>query len=141
VKQDFEACDMAIFAAAPADYRPAHPESEKQPKKSAGKSLQLDGTDDVAMWAGDNRAENQILVGFAAETGDGRDRAMEKLNAKSQDFVVLNDISRGDIGFASDENEVLVMSKAGAKISIPKQSKQEVAAAILDCIIARETDE
>jgi phosphopantothenoylcysteine synthetase/decarboxylase len=73
-----------------------------------------------------------VLVGFAAETGpDGLSRAREKLNRKGVDLVVYNDVARDDIGFDSDENEVVLVTATGER-RIGKAPKDQIAAAIVD---------
>ena len=73
-----------------------------------------------------------MLVGFAAETGEGGlERARTKLATKQVDFIVYNDVSREDVGFDAEENEVVIVS-AESERRVDKASKNEIAAAILD---------
>ena len=137
VKARFVQCDMALFAAAPADYRPAHRSEKKEKKSAQEKSLELEPTEDIAAWAGQNRTPGQTLVLFAAETHDGEARALEKLRSKKHDYVVLNDVLRTDIGFASEENEVLILGRRGKRRAVPKQPKARVAAEILDFVAGK----
>ncbi|MCX7015403.1 MAG: bifunctional phosphopantothenoylcysteine decarboxylase/phosphopantothenate--cysteine ligase CoaBC, partial [Candidatus Sumerlaeota bacterium] len=134
VQARFAQCHLALFAAAPADYRPARRSAEKTLKGKGGQTLELALADDVAAWAGKNRQPGQTLVLFAAETHEGEARAAAKLKKKNHDFVVLNDVSRSDIGFASAENEAVILGRAGERHLIPKQTKERVAAAILDFV-------
>jgi phosphopantothenoylcysteine decarboxylase/phosphopantothenate--cysteine ligase len=81
---------------------------------------------------GERRRDGQLLVGFAAETGAaGLERAREKLSGKGADLFVLNDVSRTDIGFDADENEVTLLTTAGER-PVAKAPKDEIASAILD---------
>jgi len=124
--------DVVVMAAAVADYRPAEALASKRSKDKAVWSLELEPTADVLAALGANRHEGQLLVGFAAETGDGGlARARTKLVAKGADLFVLNDVSRTDIGFDAYENEVTLLTAAGERV-LPKAPKDEIAAAILD---------
>src|SRR5579884_1730426 len=92
--------DVVVMAAAVADYRPAEALAAKRPKDAATWTLELEPTTDVLSLLGDLRRDGQLLVGFAAETGEGGlERAREKLARKGADLFVLNDVSRTDIGF------------------------------------------
>ena len=124
--------DVVVMAAAVADYRPAEALAAKRPKDTATWTLELEPTTDVLSALGERRREGQLLVGFAAETGDaGLDRAREKLARKGADLFVLNDVSRPDIGFDAPDNEVTLLAASGER-SVAKAPKEEVAAAILD---------
>jgi phosphopantothenoylcysteine decarboxylase/phosphopantothenate--cysteine ligase len=80
----------------------------------------------------EHRANGQVLVGFAAETGDGGlERARRKLETKQVDLIVYNDVSREDVGFDAEDNEVVIVS-AESERRIDKSPKNEIAAAILD---------
>src|SRR5919204_1874251 len=106
----FGGCDVLLMAAAVADYRPAAPEDTKIPKEEhALLMVELVRTDDVLAAAASARGPRQSIVGFAAEHGpEGIDRARGKLERKEIDAIVVNDISREDIGFDADENEVTI---------------------------------
>jgi len=81
---------------------------------------------------GESRKNGQVLVGFAAETAeDGLQRAREKLAYKKVDLVVYNDVSRDDVGFDAQENEVVIVSTQGER-RVDKAPKEAIAAAILD---------
>jgi phosphopantothenoylcysteine decarboxylase/phosphopantothenate--cysteine ligase len=124
--------DVVVMAAAVADYRPAEALAAKRPKDTATWTLELEPTTDVLAALGERRRDDQLLVGFAAETGaNGLERAREKLDRKGADLFVLNDVSRTDIGFDTDENEVTLVTVGGERI-VPKAPKDEIAAAILD---------
>lgn len=128
-------CDTAIFAAAVADYTPA--EVSKQKIKKSGEdtmTLELVKTGDILGSARDEFEFGGLLVGFAAETENVRDNAIGKMQRKGCDFLVANDVSREDIGFDGDQNEVVVYAKDGSETPLPKGDKREVAKAILDLI-------
>jgi phosphopantothenoylcysteine decarboxylase/phosphopantothenate--cysteine ligase len=124
--------DVVVMAAAVADYRPAEALAAKRPKDTAAWTLELEPTTDVLAALGERRREGQLLVGFAAETGDaGLSRARKKLVGKGADLFVLNDVSRTDIGFGAYENEVTLVTVAGEH-TVAKAPKDVIAAAILD---------
>jgi phosphopantothenoylcysteine decarboxylase/phosphopantothenate--cysteine ligase len=127
-----EQMDVIVMAAAVADYRPAEALAAKRPKDTAAWTLELEPTVDVLSKLGERRRDGQLLVGFAAETGEaGLQRAREKLVRKGADLFVLNDVSRQDIGFDAADNEVTLLAASGER-PVAKAPKEEVAAAILD---------
>jgi phosphopantothenoylcysteine decarboxylase/phosphopantothenate--cysteine ligase len=124
--------DLALLAAAVADYRPAEVVAGKRAKSAESWTLELEPTVDIARTLGERRHPGQVLVAFGADHGEAglaRKRAM--LDEKNVDLVVYNDVSRADIGFDAAENEVILVSRAGER-HVPKASKAAVAAAILD---------
>jgi phosphopantothenoylcysteine decarboxylase/phosphopantothenate--cysteine ligase len=124
--------DVVIMAAAVADYRPAEALATKRPKDRSGWTLELEPTTDVLATLGERRAPGQLLVGFAADHGEGGlERARDKLTNKKADLFVFNDVSRNDIGFDSSDNEVTLLGARGER-TIAKAPKEEIAAAILD---------
>jgi phosphopantothenoylcysteine decarboxylase / phosphopantothenate---cysteine ligase len=129
--------DVVVMAAAVADYRPAEALAAKRPKDAAVWTLELEPTADVLSALGARRRDRQLLVGFAAETGDdGLSRARDKLSNKGADLIVLNDVGRTDIGFDAAENEVTLVTAATER-TIAKAPKDEIASAILDEVEAR----
>ena len=135
LRAEFPAADVLVMAAAPADFRPASPAADKIAKAGReGLVLELEPTTDIlAALAGDRRPD-QTLVGFAAEHGEGAvERGRAKLARKGLDAIVVNDISRADIGFDSEENEVTIVFAAGEQ-AVRRAPKAEVAAAILDVV-------
>ena len=124
--------DVVVMAAAVADYRPAEPAAGKRPKGSDTWSIELEPTEDVLAELGRRRRNGQILVGFAADEGEaGLERARTKLTNKRGNLFVYNDVSRSDIGFDSDWNEVVLITPAGERV-VSRRSKEECAVAILD---------
>jgi phosphopantothenoylcysteine decarboxylase/phosphopantothenate--cysteine ligase len=123
--------DVVLMAAAVADYRPVGELSHKHGREGTW-SLELEATNDILAAIGAQRRPGQVLVGFAAETGaDGVERARGKLARKGLDLVVLNDVSRADIGFDSPDNEVVLVSRDGEDL-VGKADKRAIAASILD---------
>src|SRR5215212_1573910 len=124
--------DLALMAAAVADYRPAAALATKRAKSDEAWSLELEPTADVARALGERKCHGQVLVAFGAEHGEeGLERKRRMLETKNADLVVYNDVSRTDTGFDSRENEVVIVSRDGER-HVPKASKQAIAAAILD---------
>jgi phosphopantothenoylcysteine decarboxylase/phosphopantothenate--cysteine ligase len=134
----FEYADVLVMAAAVADFRPAAPEPSKISKTGRDElSLSLEPTTDVLAALSERRRPGQVLVGFAAEHGDGGvERARGKLERKRLDAVVVNDISRGDIGFDAGDNEVTIVVASGEDRHVPLASKAVVAGAVLDAVEA-----
>jgi phosphopantothenoylcysteine decarboxylase/phosphopantothenate--cysteine ligase len=124
--------DVVVMAAAVADYRPAEALTDKRPKDDRAWQLELAPTEDVLRALGAQSANGRILVGFAAETGEGGlARARVKRTGKNADLVVYNDVARSDVGFESVENEVVLISEAGER-TVEKAPKERVAAEIWD---------
>jgi phosphopantothenoylcysteine decarboxylase / phosphopantothenate---cysteine ligase len=123
--------DVVLMAAAVADYRPAAADEGKRPKDGSPWNLELVPTDDIAKAIGEQR-NGTVLVAFGAEIGEeglARKRAM--LDGKRADLVVFNDVGREGIGFDSDENEVVLVTREGERL-VGKASKRQIAAAVLD---------
>jgi phosphopantothenoylcysteine decarboxylase/phosphopantothenate--cysteine ligase len=135
LQAEFEAADVLVMAAAPADFRPASPDAGKISKLGRdGLSLELEPTPDILAALAADRRPGQTLVGFAAEHGEGAvERGREKLVRKGLDAVVVNDISRSDIGFDSQENEVTIVLADGER-PVMRAPKTHVAGAILDVV-------
>jgi phosphopantothenoylcysteine decarboxylase/phosphopantothenate--cysteine ligase len=131
----FPSCDVLLMAAAVADFRPASPAAGKI-KKDAGApdTIALERTEDVLAGLAAARRADQTVVGFAAEHGeDALAYAREKLARKRLDAIVVNDVSRADIGFDADENEVTIITPAGES-PVARAPKAQVADAILDAV-------
>ena len=127
-----EEADVVLMAAAVADYRPAEVREEKRPKDREPWLVELEPTQDVLAELGRRRSNGQVLVGFAADSGErGLERAREKLAAKAVDLIVFNDVSRTDVGFDAPDNEVVLVGRDGER-RIAKAPKGRIAAAILD---------
>jgi phosphopantothenoylcysteine decarboxylase/phosphopantothenate--cysteine ligase len=122
------------MAAAVSDYRPADAYTGKRPKSGEPWHVTLEPTTDILKELGSRRTAGQVLVGFAAEHGPGGvDRARAKLERKSLDMIVMNDVSRADIGFDSSQNE-LVLVTARDERTVSRRSKRACAAALWDAV-------
>ena len=133
VRERFPHADVLIMAAAPADFRPMEPADTKLLREeNESLTVDLEPTEDIVAAVAAGRRPDQTVVGFAAEHGTGAvERGRAKLARKGLDAVVVNDISRTDIGFDSSENEVTIVLADGER-EVGRRPKPEVAAAILD---------
>jgi phosphopantothenoylcysteine decarboxylase / phosphopantothenate---cysteine ligase len=128
--------DVALLAAAVADYRPAETYAAKRPKDEHAWTVELAPTGDVAKALGERKRPGQVLVVFGAEHGgEGLERKRAMLDTKNADLVVYNDIARSDIGFDSHDNEVVLVTRDGER-GVGKAAKRDVAAAVLDAVEA-----
>jgi phosphopantothenoylcysteine decarboxylase / phosphopantothenate---cysteine ligase len=137
-KRAFAGADVLLMAAAVADYRPAAAHAGKIKKDEAGGelNLRLERTEDVLSALAAVRRPGQVVIGFAAEHGDGAlAHARGKLERKGLDAVVLNDVSDATIGFDAVENEVVVVTASG-DAHVPRAAKADVAGAILDMVLS-----
>jgi phosphopantothenoylcysteine decarboxylase/phosphopantothenate--cysteine ligase len=124
--------DVVLMAAAVGDYRPAEVVEGKRPKDGEPWHVDLVPTADVARALGAARRDGQVLVAFGAESGeDGLARKRAMLTDKNVDLVVYNDVGRDDVGFESDDNEVVLVSHDGER-TVAKAPKPAIARAILD---------
>jgi phosphopantothenoylcysteine decarboxylase/phosphopantothenate--cysteine ligase len=129
----FEHLDRAtivIKAAAVADFHLTNVPQQKMKKTSARLSLELDPTVDILAELGRNK-QDRLLIGFAAETGNLEREARRKLETKNCDMIVANLVG-DEMGFDSDENEVLLALRTGELVRVPRASKREIADRILD---------
>ena len=131
----FPDTDVLVMAAAVADFRPARPASGKIPKETGDLTLALEPTRDILMDLPVRRT-GQIVVGFAAETGDLVARARRKLTEKALDLIVANDVTVPGAGFGTDTNRVTLLDRTGRCESLPLLSKRELADRILDAVRA-----
>jgi phosphopantothenoylcysteine decarboxylase/phosphopantothenate--cysteine ligase len=143
LEREFDSSQVLLMAAAPADFRARESAARKIPREGrAGVELELVPTDDILAGLATRRRDDQTLVGFAAETPPSDpgaasilERAREKLIRKGVDAIVLNDVSRPEIGFESAENEVVIV-EADAETELALAPKEEIADAILDRVEA-----
>ncbi|MCX7018059.1 MAG: bifunctional phosphopantothenoylcysteine decarboxylase/phosphopantothenate synthase [Candidatus Sumerlaeota bacterium] len=135
VKQLADAADIFVFAAAVGDFRIAHPPASKM--KRTGNSLNLEFAEnpDIAQVVSCAKREDQIAIGFAAETEDLEANALAKLERKHLDAIVGNDVSAPGIGFESGDNEVTIYMRDGRRIAVSRRTKELVAAQIIDAIL------
>lgn len=127
--------DVVIKAAAVSDYKPKGKLEDKEKKHADSISIEMSATVDILKELGNDKS-GRILVGFAAETSNHDANAIDKIERKNLDLIVVNDVSKDDRGFGSDKNEVTIIDREGNKEHIPLIAKLDVANRILDRIIA-----
>jgi phosphopantothenoylcysteine decarboxylase / phosphopantothenate---cysteine ligase len=140
VQAEAPGADLVIMTAAVADFRPRQVAAEKIKRSRlapGGLTLELEQNPDILAGLGRAHAKppGAVLVGFAAETGDLEANARAKLAAKGADFLVANDVSRRDIAFGSDANEVTVFRREGPPLFLARRPKGELAPALLDLFV------
>ncbi|WP_186430222.1 bifunctional phosphopantothenoylcysteine decarboxylase/phosphopantothenate--cysteine ligase CoaBC [Clostridium sp. BSD9I1] len=133
VLEHFSSQEIVIKAAAVADYKPVEYSQNKIKKASDELVLNFAKDTDILKRLGEIK-QNQVLVGFAAESNDLISNAESKLKKKNLDYIVANDITSSDTGFQSSENRVTILTREGKKLSLEKMSKREVAQKLFDII-------
>jgi phosphopantothenoylcysteine decarboxylase/phosphopantothenate--cysteine ligase len=128
--------DLVICTAAVADYRPKFPVAQKIKKDTEALTLELEKTPDILGSMRSVFGYQGLLVGFAAETQNLIQNAQSKLQRKGCDLIIANDVSRADIGFDSDNNQVTLCNASGQTEELPKLSKRELAALIIQRCLA-----
>lgn len=131
----FEETDIAVMSAAVADYTPVTKASEKIKKKEDSFTIQLTKTKDILYNLGQKKKKNQVLVGFALETQNEKDYALEKLNKKNADWIVMNSLNDPGAGFGHDTNKITMFGKTGEELAFTTKTKTEVAKDIVDTLI------
>jgi phosphopantothenoylcysteine decarboxylase/phosphopantothenate--cysteine ligase len=134
VKSAFPSCGGAVMCAAVADYRPAEPASGKIHKSEGDLILRLERTEDILLSLGRMKSGNQILVGFAAETEDLRQRALGKMERKNLDWIIANRVGLPDRGFQSDDNAATAYARSGRVEEFPLMPKRELARKLAELI-------
>ncbi|MFT4525587.1 MAG: phosphopantothenoylcysteine decarboxylase/phosphopantothenate--cysteine ligase [Bacteroidia bacterium] len=132
----FNVIDIAIMAAAVADYRPKSVADQKMKKSESILTLQLEKTEDILQTLGNTKEERQFLVGFALETNNELANAQGKLKRKNADLIVLNSLNDKGAGFGVDTNRVSLIFRNGNIIRFELASKQIVAQNILESVVA-----
>ena len=135
VREHAPAADLIAMAAAVADYRPGRPAASKIKRERGLPVLELEENPDILAGLRD-LAPQAVIAGFAAETEDLERNARAKLERKRADFLVANDVSRTDIAFESEENEVTVFRREGPPVSFSRRSKSELASSLFDLFAA-----
>ena len=134
INSEYESANYIIMAAAVADYR-AKEKSEQKIKKGNEETITLELVKNPDILADiSQKKTHQIIVGFCAESENLLENAKAKIEKKGCDYLIANDISRKDIGFDSDENEVTILKQNGEMIKIEKSPKRVIARKILECI-------
>jgi phosphopantothenoylcysteine decarboxylase/phosphopantothenate--cysteine ligase len=126
----FQDCQIAVLAAAVADYKPNDTKLHKLKKEADTLLLSLVPTQDIALALGQRKRNDQIVVGFALETNDEEKNAMIKLRKKNFDMIVLNSLNDVGAGFGHDTNKVTILKANGERKEVGLSSKQHIATII-----------
>ena len=127
--------DVIVMSAAVADVKPRDYSTEKLPKRSLPQALPLEPVPDIVAKLAKLKQPHQILIGFAAQTGDIVNPALEKLQNKKLDAIVANPIDQPDSGFGSDNNQAIFLDSQGRQVAIAPCSKLEMAHHLFDFVI------
>ncbi|MVX64543.1 bifunctional phosphopantothenoylcysteine decarboxylase/phosphopantothenate--cysteine ligase CoaBC [Clostridium chromiireducens] len=136
IMEVYNHADIVIKSAAVADYKPKNYSTQKIKKGDNDLCIEFTRDSDILMELGEKK-DKQILVGFAAESQDLKENAISKLQRKNLDYIVANDITANDTGFASEDNKVIVLSKSGKEIYLDKMSKEKIASNLFDIILEK----
>jgi phosphopantothenoylcysteine decarboxylase/phosphopantothenate--cysteine ligase len=126
-EQYFQKSDICIMSAAVADYTPVNVAQQKIKKQTPGFNIEVKKTTDILKILGDHKREDQILVGFALETNNEEQNAIEKLKKKNLDFIVLNSLNDAGAGFKKDTNKITIIDNKLQKTTFELKNKDEVA--------------
>ena len=130
----FPQSEVTVMTAAVADFTPAKPAGKKIKKETLVKQIQLKPTADILKKLGELKEDNQVLVGFALETDDGKINAQLKLKNKNLDLIVLNSLIDEGAGFGHSTNKVTIFTRKNKRVEFQLKSKKEVAGDILNAI-------
>jgi phosphopantothenoylcysteine decarboxylase / phosphopantothenate---cysteine ligase len=133
----FPQSDVAIMSAAVADYTPKEKSTEKIKKKLDEWALSFVRTRDILKSLGAQKKQHQLLVGFALETTNEKENALEKLRGKNADMIVLNSLNDPGAGFGHNTNKVTIFDREGNQYDFDTKSKDAVAGDITDLIIRK----
>lgn len=129
--KNFPNCDIAIMAAAVADFTPLEVHDKKIKRGKEDLVIQMKPTRDIAAALAGKKKTGQFVVGFALETDQEMKNARDKMARKNLDFIVLNSLNDDEAGFGFDTNKITIIDKSGNKREYPLKSKSEVASDIL----------
>lgn len=131
----FDKTDIAVMAAAVADYSPATVANEKIKKAAEDFKVELIKTKDILKSLGEKKKTGQVLIGFALETNNEKENALQKLKRKNADMIVLNSLNDAGAGFGHNTNKITIFEKGGQEFNFDNKSKTEVAKDIVDTMI------
>ena len=131
----FDKADIAVMAAAVADYAPVVKAGEKIKKNEEKITIELAKTKDILKSLGEKKKPGQVLVGFALETNNEKVNAIDKLKNKKADMIVLNSLRDAGAGFGYDTNKITIFDKGGQEFDFATKTKEEAAKDIIDTII------
>ena len=131
----FPGIDIAVMSAAVADYTITTASNEKIKKNGDHLVIELKKTADILKTLGENKKPNQFLAGFALETNNEKEFALQKLNSKNADMIVLNSLNDEGAGFGHDTNKITIFDKSGNEYFFGIKSKTAIATDIVDTIL------
>ncbi|MBI1779818.1 MAG: bifunctional phosphopantothenoylcysteine decarboxylase/phosphopantothenate--cysteine ligase CoaBC [Sphingobacteriales bacterium] len=131
----YASTDIAVMSAAVADYTPINTATEKIKKNGETWHLEFKKTRDILKSLGEKKTAQQFLVGFALETNNEREYALNKLKSKNADMIVMNSLRDAGAGFGHDTNKITIFDKSGREYNFDTKSKSAVAKDIVDTII------
>ena len=134
-EKQFNKSDIGVMAAAVADYAPVKVAATKVKKTGDEFVIELKKTKDILKSLGQKKSSKQVLVGFALETNNEREYALEKLKNKNADMIVMNSLNDMGAGFGTDTNKITIFDKSGKEFNYELMSKKEAAKNIVDTII------
>lgn len=135
IEAEFDKSDVLIMAAAVSDYRPITASKQKIKKKNEDITLELTRNPDIVEVLGRTKRDKQVIIGFSAESENMEKNAQEKLEKKKLDMIIANDITIPDIGFGSDENAVIILTKDKKREILQRQPKIQIARHICNKLV------
>lgn len=138
VKSRWKEANVGVFSAAVADYRPEQKEVSKIKKKDDNITITLVKNPDILAWAGNNKTQDQFLVGFALETNNALEYGKNKLKGKNLDAIVINSLADSGAGFALDTNKISILSDDDQLYDFDLKSKMDVAVDIVNFIKSKQ---
>ncbi len=133
----FNGCDILFMAAAPSDFKPKIKHKEKIKREDGPLKIEFEPTEDIVALLAKQKKKNQIICAFSAETENHLENAKKKLLAKGVDYIALNDVSKKDLGFESDFNEVVLIDSKLKCFNLGRDSKQNIAIKIIEKILQK----
>jgi phosphopantothenoylcysteine decarboxylase/phosphopantothenate--cysteine ligase len=133
--EKYDSSDLIIMCAAVSDHKPKFKWQQKKKKDQFPQNIEMIANEDILEELGCRKKEFQTLVGFAAETENGVQNALQKLKKKNLDWIALNDISKKNIGFGSENNEITLFSSLGKKVKFEFSSKEDLSTAMFEVIL------
>lgn len=131
----FDTSDITVMSAAVADYTPVHIASEKIKKNEGSFTIELTKTKDILKSLGEKKKDSQLLIGFALETINEKEYALQKLQSKNADLIVLNSLNDSGAGFGHDTNKITIFDRQGNEYPFDTKPKTEVARDIVNAIV------
>lgn len=136
-QQHYADAKVCVMSAAVADYTPVTTAPQKIKKQNGeGLTIETRKTTDILKFLGDNKPDGQLLIGFALETNNEEQNAIDKLQRKNLDFIVLNSLSDAGAGFKTDTNKITIIDRDLQKTTFSLKSKEDVARDICTKIVA-----